>query len=183
MTKTKQILAALALVASASSMAVAQTDFGSPIGAGAGLGAAVAPLGVPGGNGPGGTAGLSGNGAQGLANARAAFMNATGGGATVQNPAGGTVTVPQAAAQALGGVLGGSPTAAQVSTLTAALGVSGSAAGVLVQALQTFGGNASVPNLARAISAFNAAVDATPAGSNPSPALLAVRQALAAAAR
>jgi hypothetical protein len=182
MTKTKQILAALALVASASSIAVAQTDFGSPIGAGAGLGAAVAPLGVPGGNGPGGTAGLSGNGAQGLANARAAFMNATGGGATVQNPAGGTVTVPQAAAQALGGVLGGNPTAAQVSTLTSALNA-GSASAPLVQALQALGGNASTANLGRAIAAFNAAVDATPAGANPSPALLAVRQALAAASR
>lgn len=179
--KTKQILAALALVAAASSTAVAQTDFGSSLGAGAGLGASVAPLGVPGG--PDASPGLPTTGAQGLANARAAFMNATGGGVSVPNPAGGTVTVPQAAAQALGAVLGGNATPAQVNTLSAALGVSGSAASLLVQALQSLGGSVTTVNLSRAIAAYNAAVDATPAGSNPSPTLLAVRQALAAGSR
>ncbi len=184
MTMTKKLLAALALTAAVSTVGVAQTDFGSAIGAGAGLGGAVAPLGLPGGGGPDGTAGLSGVGAQGLANARAAFMNATGGGATVTNPAGGTVVVPQAAAQALGAVLGGSPTAAQSSTLASAFGPTpATQANGLVTALAALGRNGSFANLVSAVQAYNAAIDALPAGQNPSPALLAARQALFAASR
>ena len=142
MTNSKKVLAALALVAMSSTVALAQSDFGSPLGAGAGMGGSVAPLGIPGG-GPGGVApggGLTGPGAAGLANARSSFLNATGGGVSVSNPSGGTVTVPQAAARALGAVLGGAPTSAQVNALTTALtGLPASSAGALVRALSAFG--------------------------------------------
>lgn len=182
MTMTKKILAAAALVALASSAAVAQTDFGSPIGAGAGMGGAVAPLGVPGGAGGGGA--MSGAGAAGLANARAAMMNAGSNGVSVPNPAGGNVTVPQAAAQALGAVLGGNPTAAQRSAVLSALSpVPASAANALTGALQALGANPSGANLGRAIAAFNAAIDALPAGQNPPAALLGARLALSQASR
>lgn len=177
---TKNIFAAAALIALASSVAVAQTDFGSPLGAGGGVGGSIAPLGVPGGNGPGGTAGNSGVNAGGLNTARGAFLAATGGGVTVQNPGGGTVTVPQAAAQALGGVLGGNPNAGQVQALNQAFG--GSAAGnALTNALQSFGASPSFNNLVTAIQAYNTAITTLPAGGQPTPALLAARQALAAA--
>ena len=186
MTNSKKVLAALALVAMSAAVAVAQSDFGSPLGAGAGVGGSVAPLGLPGG-GPGAGApgaGLSGAGAQGLANARAAFLNATGGGATVANPSGGTVVVPQAAARALAGVLGGTPTADQTSAVTTALApVPASSAGALVRALAALGANANHGTLTAAVAAYNAAVDALPAGATPSPALLAARSALAAASR
>lgn len=181
MTMTKKILAAAALVALASSAAVAQTDFGSPLGAGAGIGGSVAPLGVPGGV-PGG--GPTGAGMAGLANARAAMMNAGSNGISVPNPAGGNVTVPQAAAQALAAVLGGNPTAAQRSALVTALSpVPASSANALVSALVLLGASPSAANLGGAIGSYNGAVDAIPAGQNPPPALLAVRQALAAASR
>jgi hypothetical protein len=180
MTLSKKLLAAFALVATASSAAVAQTDFGSPLGAGAGVGGAVAPLGHPGGGGGSG-GGLSGNGMSGLANARASFMNAGAGGVSIPNPAGGTVNLSQSLARALAAVMGGNPTPAQVSELTAAIGGSGAAG--LVQALTALGRGASMAALGSAVRAFNGAVDGTPAGSTPSPALLAVRQALAAASR
>lgn len=185
MTNSSKVLAALALVAMSATIVLAQpTDAGSPMGAGAGLGASVAPLGLPGGGGgaPGGA--LSGIGSQGFANSRAAFMNSTSAGVSVANPAGGTVTVPQAAAQALGGVLGGSPTPAQTTALTNALtGVPASSAGALVRAMTAFGANANFGSLSTAVAAFNAAVNALPAGAAVPPALLAVRQALAAASR
>jgi hypothetical protein len=176
---------ALALVAASATAAVAQTDGGSPIGAGAGVTGSVAPLGVPGGNTPGqsGNA-LSGAGAQGIANARAAFLNASNNGASVPNPAGGNVTVPQAAAQALGGVLGGSPTPAQITAVTNALtGVPAGASGPLVRALAAFGSSANIGTLTTAVNAFNAAVNALPAGAAVPPALLAIRSALAQASR
>lgn len=184
MTMTTKLFAALALTAAVSTVGVAQTDFGSALGAGAGMGGAVAPLGLPGGSGPGGTAGLSGNAVAGLANARAAFTNATGGGTSVTNPSGGTVVVPQAAAQALGAVLGGSPTAAQTAALATAFGPTpaGQANG-LANALAALGANGSFSALVNAVQAYNAAVDALPAGATPSPALLAARQALVAASR
>lgn len=183
MTMTKKLFAALALTAAVSTVGAAQTDFGSSLGAGAGVGGAVAPLGLPGGNG-GGSGGISGAGAQGLANARAAFMNATGGGVNVTNPSGGSVVLPQAAAQALGAVLGGSPTAAQSSALATAFGPAPAAqANALVTALAALGSNASFGALVNAVQAYNAAIDALPAGANPSPALLAARQALFAASR
>lgn len=182
MTMTKNLLAALALTAAVSTVGFAQTDFGSALGAGAGVGGAVAPLGMPGGD--AGVRGLSGAGSQGLANARAAFMNVTSAGRSVSNPAGGTVNLSQAAAQALGAVLGGSPSAAQSSALATALSpVPAGAANTLVAALTALGGSGSFGDLVSAVQAFNAAIDAMPAGANPSPAMLAAREALFAAAR
>ncbi|MEX2181696.1 MAG: hypothetical protein WD771_06605 [Gemmatimonadaceae bacterium] len=185
-TNSKQFLAALALVALGSTVAVAQTDFGSPIGSGGGLGGSVAPLGVPNAeNMPGGASrALSGPAAAGLATARASLMNAGTGGVTVTNPAGGTVTVPQAAARGLGAVLGGNPTPAQVSAFTSALtGVPAGSSTALTNALRAFGANANFNTLTAAVRAYNAAIDALPAGATPPPALLAVRNALAAASR
>lgn len=180
MTNTKKLLAAVALVAATSSAALAQTDFGSPMGAGAGLGSSVAPLGMPGSR---QTASGGGNfeGSRGaLSTARANFVNATGGGVTVSNPAGGTVTVPQALAQALGAVLGGNATAQQSSALAAAFG-GGSTGGQLVSALGSLSSFPNGANVLSAVRAFNAAVNALPAGQAPSPALLAARQVIAGA--
>jgi len=185
MTNSKKILAALALVAASASVALAQSDFGSPLGAGAGVGGSVAPLGLPGGGtGPGGATpgALSSSGARGLAAARTGFLNAGTAGSTVSNPAGGTVVVPQATARALAGVLGGTPTAAQNAAVIAALGpVPASSAGALVRALAAFGASSNHGSLSNAVAAYNAAVDALPAGSPPPPALLGVRSALFAA--
>lgn len=182
MTSFKQLFGAAALVAVTTVVASAQTDFGSPLGAGAGLGGSVAPFGVPGAAGGGTARGLTGPGATGLNNARAAFANAGSNGVSVMNPAGGNVNLPQAAAQALGAVLGGTATPAQVTAFANALsGVPAGAATALANALQAFGSSPNGATLSRAIAAYNAAIDALPAGSNPPPALLAVRQALFAA--
>lgn len=183
MTNFKKIFAALALVAASSSLAMAQTDFGSPIGAGGGLGGTIAPF-VPGLAGSGTAPGLTGNGATGLNNARNAFGNAGGPNASVVNPAGGNVNVPTNVVQALAGVLGGAPTPAQISTVTNSMaGVPGATSSALVTALQTLGATPNYPNLVRAVEAYNAAIDALPAGTNPPPALLAVRSALFQASR
>lgn len=184
MTLSKNLLAAAALVAMASTAAVAQTDFGSPLGAGAGVGGAVAPNGVPGAAGSGSAAGLTGPGAAGLANARAAFMNAASNGVTVPNVAGGNVTLPQDVARALGAVLGGNATPAQASALANALtGVPAARATALVAALGALGANGSLGNLGNAISQYNGSIDALPAGAMPAPAMHAIRQALFAASR
>lgn len=178
MTNFKKIFAALALVAASASLAMAQTDFGSPIGAGSGLGATISPF-VPGVAGAGTAPGLSGNGAAGLNNARNAFGNASGANVSVSNPAGGNVNVPTNIAQALSGVLGGAPTPAQVATVTNSMaGVPAAASSALVSALRTLGATPNYPNLVRAVQAYNAAVEALPAGTNPPAALLAVRSAL-----
>ncbi len=179
MTNLKKILAALALVAASSSLAMAQTDFGSPIGAGAGLGGTVAPF-------YSGTAGsgLTGTGVSGLNSARNAFANATGANVVVTNPAGGNVNVPTNLVQALAAVLGGAPSPAQFSSVVNSLeGVPGNLASALVTALQTLGATPNYPNLVRAVQAYNAAIDALPAGTNPSPGLLAIRSALFQASR
>lgn len=183
----KKVLAALAISATFASAAMAQTDAGGP-GSGGSLGGSVAPLGLPGGGGgaapSGGTSGLSGSGASGLAGARASFLNAAAGGATVSNPAGGTATVPQNAARALGAVLGGNSTTTQMTTLSSALtGVPAASATALGNALAAFGRGASFTTLSAAVAAYNAALNAMPAGAAPSPTLLAVRSALAAASR
>jgi len=184
MTLTKNLLAAAALVAMASTVAVAQTDFGSPLGAGAGVGGAVAPNGVPGAAGAGTAAGLTGPGAAGLANARAAFMNAASTGVIVPNVAGGNVTLSQEVARALGAALGGNATAAQSATLANALtGVPAARATALVAALGALGSNGSNANLTASISQYNGSVDALPAGALPAPAMHAIRQALFAASR
>jgi uncharacterized phage infection (PIP) family protein YhgE len=100
------------------------------------------------------------------------------------NPAGGNLNVPTSVVQALAGILSGAPTAAQLSTFTSALaGVPATASAALVAALQALGSRGSFPNLVRAVSAYNAAVDALPAGTTPPPALAAVRLALFQASR
>jgi ABC-type branched-subunit amino acid transport system substrate-binding protein len=168
----KKIAIAAALVAVVSSVASAQTDFGSPLGSGGGVGGAVAPFL------PAGTNAAAGGVSFGAA--RTAFVNATAAGVVVNNPVGGgTVTVPQAAAQALGGVLGGNPTAAQQSTLTAALG-GGTVAGALVQALQNMGSSPSFTTISQAVSAFNALINSLPSGSTPSATVVAARNAISA---
>jgi hypothetical protein len=181
MTNFKKIFAALALVAVSSSQVMAQTDFGSPIGAGAGLGGTVAPFSV---GTSGSVVGLSSNGATGLNSARSAFANATGASLVVSNPAGGNVNVPTNLVQALAAVLRGSPTASQFSTVVNSLeGVPGTLATALVRALQTLGAAPNFPNLVRAVQAYNVAIDALPSGANPSPGLIAIRSALSQASR
>jgi hypothetical protein len=180
MKKILKVSLALALVGASATAAVAQTDAGSPLGAGGGLSGSVISLGRPGGSGQGG--GLTGAGSQGLATARAAFLNAAAGGATVTMPGGVNVTVPQAAAQALGAVLGGNPTPAQINTLTSSLGgVSAPAAGALVRALTSFGASPSHGNLVAAIRSYNAAVRSVGPNAQVPPALMAARSALASA--
>lgn len=185
MTTTTKFFSALAAVALGATVLTAQppTDVGTT-GTGAGVGGSIAPLGLPGARGGGGGNALSGAGASGLAGARANFMRAGAGGATVTNPMGGTVVVPQAAALALGAVLGGSPTTAQTATLTTALGgIPAGPVGALVRALTAFGGNSSHTTLSAATTAYNNAVAALPTGTPVPPALLAIRQALLAAAQ
>jgi hypothetical protein len=176
---TKKLFAAVALVALASSAAFAQTDFGSPVGAGAGVGGSIAPLGIPGRN--VGATMSGGVNTAGLGAARGAFIGATGGSSvTIANPAGGTVVVPPAAAQALAGVLGGSPSAADVAGLNQGFG--GTAAGsALVTALTSLGASPTSAQVRGAIQAYNAAVRALPAGVVPGPALLAARSVITAA--
>lgn len=175
---TKKIFAALALVALASSAALAQTDFGSPVGAGAGLGGTMG-MGIPGRN--VGTVMSGGVNTTGLGAARGAFIGATGGSSvTIVNPAGGNVVVPPAAAQALAGVLGGNPTAANVAGLNEGFGNT-AAGGVLVTALQALGATPTSAQVRSAIRAYNAAVRALPAGQVPGPALLAARHVIASA--
>ena len=167
MTNMKNVLSALALVAALASSAVAQSSEGSgPGGLGGGLGGSIG-LGVPGNTGGSAGGGLGGAGG---------FLNATGN-VSVNNPAGGTVSISQATAQALGAVLSNSSTAAQRQALAAEIGAGGPA---LVEALVALGSNPSSATLVAAVNAFNAAVDALPAGATPTPALLAARQVLAA---
>ncbi len=164
MTNMKNVLSALALVAALASSAVAQSSEGSgPGGLGGGLGGSIG-LGVPGNTG-GGAGGAAG-----------AFLNASGS-VSVNNPAGGSVSISQATAQALGAVLSNSSTAAQRQALATEIGAGGPA---LVEALVAFGSNFSSATLVAAVNAYNAAVAALPAGATPTPALLAARQVLAA---
>lgn len=168
MTNMKNVLSALALVAALASSAVAQSSEGSgPGGLGGGLGGSIG-LGVP-----GNTGGSAGGGAGGAAGA---FLNASGS-VSVNNPAGGSVSISQATAQALGAVLSNSSTAAQRQALATEIGAGGPA---LVEALVALGSNPSSATLVAAVNAYNAAVDALPAGATPTPALLAARQVLAA---
>lgn len=176
---TKKIFAAVALVALASSAAMAQTDFGSPTGAGGGATGSIATSGIPGRS--VGAVSSGGVNTGGLGAARGQFIAATGGSSvTIANPAGGNVVVPPAAAQALAGVLGGSPSAADVSGLNQGFG--GTAAGnALVTTLQSLGASPSPAQVRGAILAYNAAIRALPAGSVPGPALLAARHVIASA--
>lgn len=161
----KKILFAAAVVAVASSTASAQTDNPNP-GTGPALGGSVAPLGVPG-------AGFSG-----LAGTAGVFASASGG-LTVPNPGtGADVFVPGNVATAIGGLLGGSPSPDQRSTAREAFGGT-AAAGALVDALVAMGSNANASTVTAAVTAYNAAVQALPAGQNPGPGLLAARSVLA----
>lgn len=171
MTISRKILSAAALVAVASSALQAQTDFGSPVGAGGGLGASVAPLGVP------ATFAYEVIGAPVTVTGRE-FVSSPAGGSVVWSPAGGTVTVPQAAAQALGAVLTGAASPAQLQTLNAALG-GGTANGALVSALQALAANPrDVGARNAAVNAYNAAIRATPSGQTPTATMVAVRSVL-----
>ena len=164
MTNMKNVLSALALVAALASSAVAQSSEGSgPGGLGGGLGGSIG-LGVPGNTG-GGAGGAAG-----------AFLNASGS-VSVNNPAGDSVSISQATAQALGAVLSSRSTAAQRQALATEIGAGGTA---LAEALVALGSNPSSATLVAAVNAYNAAVDALPAGATPTPALLAARQVLAA---
>ena len=183
MTNFKKIFAALALVAASSTVATAQTDFGSPIGAGGGLGGTIAPF-VPGLAGSGSAPGLTGNGAAGLNNARNAFANAGGPNLRITNPGGGNINVPTNIVQALAAVLAGTPTSTQSSIVSNGLtGVPSAVSASLVTALTALGATPNFPNLVRAVSAYNAAVDALPAGAELPPTLAAIRLALFQASR
>lgn len=161
----KPMFLAVTLLAAAAASAGAQTD--NPVsGSGPSLGGSVAPFGVPG-------AGFSG-----LAGTAGALLSASGG-LSVSNPGtGGSVAVPANVAQAIGGVLSGNPTPAQVATATEAFGGTPAAA-ALVSALAAMGGNPNPGTVTAAIQAYNAAVQALPAGGSPSPGLLAARSVLA----
>lgn len=166
MNNVKNLLSAFALVAAVASSAAAQSSEGAgPGGLGGGLGGNVAPLGVPGSNFAlrASTLGLR------MQVTLAAGMPA-------QNPAGGVVNVPQGVAQLIGAALAGSATAAQQQALSDALGA-GAAGSALVRALAAI--DDTPAGLANAVNAFNAAIDAIPAGASPSAAMLGVRQALA----
>lgn len=178
MTATIRTFVATAIVAVLSSPALAQTDFGSPVGAGGGLGAAVAPLGLRANSGARAAVGPAARAAASINSARARFVNATGGGVPEASPAGGTVTVPAPAAQALGAVLSGSASPAQLQTLSAALG-GGTRAGALITALQAFVANSSNDSYATAVMRLNTVIRATPPGQVPSATLVAVRNLLA----
>lgn len=168
MTSIKKILGAVALVAVSSTAVLAQSDFGSPMGAGAGLGGSISPY-LP-------LRGASG-GAIATTPAVSALANAGSGGATVENPAGGTVNVPQAVAQGIAAMLAGDATPAQVASVQGALGVTGPAASSLISMLQGMGSGRSGVALIRATAAYNAAIMA--GSGTPTPAMLAIRSALA----
>lgn len=184
MTTTKNILAALALVAASSTALVAQgSDFGSPLGAGAGVTGSVTSLGrgpivrgfsmVP----------LSVRGIGALGAFRSALSSSSGR-VLIVSTRGGNAPLPADVAQALGAVAGGAPTPTQLSTYTGALtGVPAGAASALATALQTLGANPTFANVVAATNAYNAAVDGLPAGAAMPPALAATRFALFQAAR
>jgi len=178
MTNYTKLFAALALVVIGSSAAMAQTDFGSPIGAGSGVGGSIAPrLPMSGGDGSGAAGNPLGTGlAQRVAEVGAILRGSLTTGTIVVSPAGGTVVLTQSIAQALGGVLGGSGTSAQISTLGGA-GVPAA----LISAIQTFASSGTRGSYVAAIDAYNVAVDALPRGAIVPPALLAIRAALAGA--
>lgn len=186
MTNFKTLFTALAFLAIGSTVATAQTDFGSPIGAGAGMGGATAPF-LPRGIIMSGGGGAAANQvppgiAARIAGVRGILSGSPSSGVRVASPAGGTVVLSQSISQALGGVLGGSPTAAQTSALSAGLaGVPAGAVATLMTALQVFGSSGTMGSRSAAASAYNAAVDAVPAGQPIPPALLAIRAALAGA--
>ena len=167
-------------VAVAEAQSGAGSDFTGPGGGGGGAGGAVAPIGVPVGR-P--TGGLSPAGALGVSGVANTFGNPGAGGLSISNPAGGTVTVAPATARAVAAVLGGggAPAAQNLQNVLVGEGVPAGPAGTLANAMAALGANPSRANLVAAIEAFNAAIDA--GAGTPSPAMLAVRFALASASR
>lgn len=161
------------------------SDVSGPGGGGGGTTGGVAPIGLP--VGPTPATPLSTNAAAAAANIVTLFGGA--GGVSVSNPAGGTVTVPAAAAQAIANLLSGGRGGAganAVSTLTSLLTAGGIPAGQasgLANALSALGASPNLATLQAAINAYNAAIDALPAGASPPPALLGVRFALASMSR
>lgn len=157
------------------------SDFTGPGGGGGGAGGAIAPIGVPVGppTGP-----LSPPGLTGIQGLTRTFLNPGAGGLSISNPAGGTVTIAPATARAVAAVLSGAggPTASQnLLNVLVGEGVASGPAGALTNAMAALGANPSRANLVAAILAFNAAIDA--GTGTPSPALLAVRFAIATASR
>lgn len=150
-------LALGAAVLAAPALVPAQSDFGSPTGAGGGVTAALAPY-VPS-TGRGNA--LSPSGSQATGGAIVSFAGAPSDGVSIINPAGGVLNLPQSAAQALGAVLGGQPTAAQSAALNSALGpVPAAQATALSSALAALGGGPNVSTARAAVAAYNAAVRA-----------------------
>jgi len=88
------------------------------------------------------------------------------------------VSVPQAASQQVGQVLSGDAgaTTAFGTALTGSIGAG--PAGALAQALATLGATPTFDNLVAAVAAYNAAVEALPAGTAVPAELLAARAAL-----
>jgi len=167
-------------VAVAEAQSGAGSDFTGPGGGGGGAGGAVAPIGVPLGP-PAGP--LSPAGSAAIGGVSSTFAGAGAGGLSISNPAGGTVTVPATTARAIAAVLsgGGAPAAQNLQNVLVGEGVPAGPAGSLANAMAALGANPSRANLVAAIEAFNAAIDAGP--SSPSPAMLAIRFALASASR
>ena len=184
MTKTKHILAAFALVAASSTALVAQgSDFGSPLGAGAGVVGSVTSLGRGPVARPFTSIPVSPRGIGAFGAFRSTLTSASGR-TLIISTRGGNAPLPANVAQALGAVAGGAPTPTQLSTYTGALtGVPAGAASALATALQTLGANPTFANVVAATNAYNAAVDGLPAGAPMPPALAATRFALFQAAR
>ncbi len=167
-------------VAIAGAQSGAGSDFTGPGGGGAGLGASIAPAGLPSGS-PSGP--LSVSGASGLGEAASTLGSVGDGGFSLSLPAGGSVVVSPSDARAIAAVLNGGGASAALTLQGVLVGedVPAGAAGSLSTALAAFGSTRNLGNLALAIRAFNAAIDAGP--SSPGPATLAIRFVLASASR
>ena len=154
-------VAAVALVAGGTIVAEAQflTDAGSPLGGGGGASGSV----------------VNYVGGGGLSNARFNFLSAFGrsGNGNAPNPAtGGSVSVPQAIADAIRAAADGTPGAAN--GLAAALGGSAQA-GAAANAFAAFVSSPTPASLIAAITAYNALVEAAPEGDAG---VLALREAI-----
>ena len=97
---------------------------------------------------------------------------------SIASPAGGSVTVSAAVAQAIGALLNGEATAEQQQTATTAFG-GGQTGAALTAALLAVGQGATVANVTSAVGAYNAAINALPSVNNVTPGLVAARAAIA----
>lgn len=163
------------------------SDFSGVGGAGGGTGGSLG-IGVPGGTsgsgtgtgtgtgGTGGSAPVTGGG--GVSTVGSSLAGNTGG--ITLTVGGAQVNVPAAAVQAVGQALA-TPTpqaAANFVSLLQAGGVPSAPSTALGQALTALGSTPTFANLVSAVQAYNAAVQALPAGAAPPAALLAARAAL-----